>query len=55
MTYGVNYSYNELVTGDDDPIIPAFNTPRNKINLSFTGHDMKVPFSGKPNLGFGIN
>lgn len=55
MTYGVNYSYNELVTGDDDPIIPAFNTPRNKFNLSFTGHDMKVPFSGKPNLGFGIN
>ncbi len=55
MTYGVNYSYNELVTGSDDPIIPAFNTPRNKFNLSFTGHDMKVPFSGKPNLGFGIN
>ncbi|MFZ1692378.1 MAG: carboxypeptidase-like regulatory domain-containing protein [Flavobacteriales bacterium] len=55
MTYGVNYSYNQLVTGDDDPIIPAFNTPRNKFNVSFTGHDMKVPFSGKPNLGFGIN
>jgi len=55
MTYGVNYSYNELVTGDDDPIIPAFNTPRNKFNVSFTGHDMKVPFSGKPHLGFGIN
>lgn len=55
MTYGVNYSYNELVTGADDPIIPAFNTPRNKFNVSFTGHDMKVPFSGKPNLGFGIN
>ncbi|MBK9147988.1 MAG: carboxypeptidase-like regulatory domain-containing protein [Flavobacteriales bacterium] len=55
MTYGANYSYNELVTGDDDPIIPAFNTPRSKFNVSFTGHDMKVPFSGKPNLGFGIN
>ncbi len=55
MTYGVNYSYNELVTGDDDPIIPAFNTPRSKFNLSFTGHDMKVPFTDKPNLGFGIN
>ena len=55
MTYGANYSYNQLVTGDDDPIIPAFNTPLNKFNLSFTGHEMKVPFSGKPNLGFGIN
>jgi hypothetical protein len=43
------------VTGEDDPIIPAFNTPENKFNLSFTGHDLKVPFTGKPNLGFGIN
>ncbi len=55
MTYGVNYSYNQLVSGADDPIIPAFNTPQNKLNLSFTGHDMKVPFSKKPHLGFGIN
>jgi hypothetical protein len=55
MTYAVNYSYNKLVSGEDDPIIPAFNTPLNKFNISFTGHDMKVPFSGKPNLGFGIN
>lgn len=55
MTYGVNYSYNQLVTGDDDPIIPAFNTPLNKFNLSFTGHDLKVPGTDKQNLGFGIN
>ncbi|MBL7982422.1 MAG: TonB-dependent receptor [Flavobacteriales bacterium] len=55
MTYGINYSYNKLVTGADDPIIPAFNTPENKFNLSFNGHDLKVPFTGKPNLGFGIN
>ena len=55
ITYGVNYSYNQLVTGDDDPIIPAFNTPQNKFNVSFTAHDMKVPFTDKRNLGFGIN
>ena len=55
MTYGMNYSYNKLVSGDDDPIIPAFNTPLNKFNVSFTPHDMKVPFTDKPNLGFGIN
>lgn len=54
MTYAVNYSYNQLVSGEDDPIIPAFNTPRNKFNTSLSGHDMKVPFSGKPNLGWGI-
>ncbi len=55
MTYGVNYSYNKLVSGADDPIIPAFNTPLNKFNVSFTGHDYNIPFTEKPNLGFGIN
>ena len=54
MTYSVNYSYNKLVSGADDPIIPAFNTPENKFNVGFTGHDMK-DFLGRPNLGFGIN
>jgi outer membrane receptor protein involved in Fe transport len=55
MTYGANYSYNKLVSGADDPIIPAFNTPQNKFNVSFSAHDLKVPFTDKPNLGFGIN
>lgn len=54
ISYAANYSYNKLVTGDDDPIIPAFNTPQNKFNISITGHDRKVPFSGKPHLGWGI-
>lgn len=54
MTYGANYSYNALISGEDDPIIPAFNTPQNKFNISFTGHDMKVPISKKPNLGWGV-
>lgn len=55
MTYAANFSYNQLVSGADDPIIPAFNTPQNKFNVSFTGHDMKIPFTDKQNLGFGIN
>lgn len=55
MTYAFNYSYNKLVSGADDPIIPAFNTPEHKFNVSFTGHDLRVPFTDKPNLGFGIN
>jgi len=54
MTYGANYSYNELISGEDDPIIPAFNTPQNKFNITFSGHDMKVPISKKPNLGWGV-
>src|SRR5690606_32099006 len=54
-TLAFNYSYNQLVSGADDPIIPAFNTPQNKLNLSVTGHDMKVPFTDNPNFGFGVN
>lgn len=55
MTYGANYSYNQLVTGADDPIIPAFNTPTHKLNLSFTGHDLRIPGTDRQHLGYGIN
>ena len=55
VTYNVNYSYNKLLSGSDDPIIPAFNTPQNKFNVGFTAHDMQVPFTDLPNLGFGVN
>lgn len=55
MTYAFNYSYNKLVSGNDDPIIPAFNTPENKFNVSFTGHDLRIPWTERRNLGFGIN
>ena len=49
-----NYSWNELVKTDvDDPIIPAFNTPKHKFNVGVTARDLKV--SGKSTWGFGIN
>jgi outer membrane receptor protein involved in Fe transport len=36
LTVNGNYSYNQLlVTDEDDPIIPAFNTPKHKYNLGF--------------------
>jgi iron complex outermembrane recepter protein len=42
-----NYSFNRLLTADrNDPIIPAFNTPEHKYNLSFSARDLPV------NLGF---
>ncbi|MFM9945053.1 MAG: TonB-dependent receptor [Bacteroidia bacterium] len=51
-----NYSYNMIDLRDtDDPIVPAFNTPRNKFNLSFSGRDCKLPFTKYKRLGFGIN
>ncbi len=30
-----NYSWNKLTSSNDDPIIPAFNTPEHKFNFGF--------------------
>ena len=49
-----NYSWNQLVkTDEDDPIIPAFNTPLHKFNLGFSGRDLKL--REKSTWGFGLN
>ncbi len=51
-----NYSFNELITSTDDPIIPAFNTPKNKYNISLSGRDIPNPFGFKHlPIGFSIN
>lgn len=53
-TVGFNHSYNQLNKKDNqDPIIPAFNTPRHKFNLSFSGSQMKV--KNVEHLSFNIN
>jgi len=49
-----NYSYNELVSGADDPIIPAFNTPKHKFNLGLGGREITL-FKKIPHFGFGLN
>lgn len=52
-----NYSFNQLNTLSDDPIIPAFNTPKHKYNFGFAGRDLEVDFLGMkfPDFGFNIN
>jgi outer membrane receptor protein involved in Fe transport len=55
LTYTFNYSYNELISGADDPIIPAFNTPLNKFNAGFNARDRKIPLTALKRLGFGLN
>ncbi|MBO6516024.1 MAG: TonB-dependent receptor [Bacteroidia bacterium] len=53
---GGNYSWNRLnKKGTDDPIIPAFNTPEHKFNISFSGRKLKLPRIKGDNFGFGIN
>ncbi|CAI8189918.1 MAG: Colicin I receptor [Bacteroidia bacterium] len=53
---GGNYSWNQLnKKGTDDPIIPAFNTPEHKFNISFSGEKLKLPFINGEHFGFGMN
>lgn len=35
-----NYSWNKLNKENDDPIIPAYNTPEHKFNLGFSGKEI---------------
>lgn len=51
-----NYSWNKLNIDDEienDPIIPAFNTPEHKYNISFGGR--KLPGFGRNTVGFNVN
>lgn len=54
LMFNANYSYNTLLSGEDDPIIPAFNTPKHKYNLGLSGRDL-VLFNKIKKFGFGIN
>lgn len=51
-----NYSWNQLVTtNEDDPIIPAFNTPEHKYNLSLSARDLTSNWGNGNTWGFGVN
>lgn len=52
-----NYTWSKLNTETDDEIIPAFNTPEHKFNVSFSGKDVPLAFGNfrTNNLGFNIN
>lgn len=50
-----NYSWNKLQSGEDDPIIPAYNTPEHKYNLGITARDLSFKNLKTVKFGFGIN
>lgn len=53
-----NYSWNKLnEEGTEDPIIPAYNTPEHKYNLSLVGRDLHLSSTNSVlrNFSFGIN
>ncbi|MFN0033381.1 MAG: carboxypeptidase-like regulatory domain-containing protein [Flavobacteriales bacterium] len=54
-TLTFNYSYNELVkTDEDDPIIPAFNTPLHKFNVGMNAREL-WPDSKGNTWGYAFN
>lgn len=53
-TLTANYSWNKLNSGEDDPIIPAFNTPEHKYNLGVSGRDL-ILFNKIKNVGYAVN
>lgn len=52
-----NYSWNKLNSFEEDPIIPAFNTPEHKFNISLGGRKFDLPFLGRnlSDFGFKVN
>jgi len=53
-----NYSYNKLAkTVEDDPIIPAFNTPTHKFNVGIRGRNLPIKTGGLglEKFGFSVN
>ena len=53
FTVGMNHSYNQIFQVSDDPLIPSFNTPKNKMNFSFNANELSI---GKSNhWSFGTN
>ena len=54
-SFAANYSYNAIARSDEnDPIIPAFNTPKHKYNLSVTGNKLFESKDGNC-WGYGVN
>lgn len=55
-TINGNYSWNQLVkTDENDPIIPAFNTPEHKFNVGFSARGFKPSQERGDEIGFSAN
>lgn len=50
-----NYSYNQLTSGEEDEIIPAYNTPKHKYNIGISGRDIILPLLTFGRWGYSLN
>ncbi|RMG25228.1 MAG: TonB-dependent receptor [Bacteroidetes bacterium] len=49
-----NYSWNRILSDEDDPLVPAYNTPENKFNVGLGANDMRIGRSRLWNWGVGF-
>ncbi|MES2778905.1 MAG: carboxypeptidase-like regulatory domain-containing protein [Bacteroidota bacterium] len=55
LGFNANYSRNELDRhGSTDPLVPAYNTPKNKYNIGISGRDIKLKALGE-HWGYSLN
>jgi iron complex outermembrane recepter protein len=55
FTINANYSWNKLNQINDDPIIPAYNTPENKFNFGINGKEIDVSLFNIGKISFNTN
>jgi len=55
FTINANYSWNKLNQINDDPIIPAYNTPENKFNVGINGKEIDVSLFNIGKISFNTN
>ncbi len=55
FTINANYSWNKLNQINDDPIIPAYNTPENKFNIGINGEEIDVSLFNIGKISFNTN
>ncbi len=46
-----NYSWNRILSDEDDPLVPAYNTPENKFNAGIGANNMKIGMTRYWNWG----
>jgi outer membrane cobalamin receptor len=55
FTINANYSWNKLNQINDDPIIPAYNTPENKFNIGINGKEIDISLFNIGKISFNTN
>ena len=51
LNFSINHSYNQIFQVSDDPLIPSYNTPKNKINFSVNASNVTIGESKNWSVG----